>query len=193
MTAITRLYDSYAQAQVVLRNLKAAGIADSEISVVANRTGAGIEEENSNTATGASLGAVAGGGAGLLAGLGMMAIPGVGPVVAAGWLAATLAGAAAGAASGGIIGALTEIGHTPEDAELYAEGLRRGGTIVTVRTESRREAEVKLIMDRTHPVDTGMRRDEYRNAGWSGFNSQAAPHTMSEAERERMRQAMRQD
>ena len=193
MTAITRLYDSYAQAQVVLRNLKAAGIADSEISVVANRTGAGIEEETSNTATGASLGAVAGGGAGLLAGLGMMAIPGVGPVVAAGWLAATLAGAAAGAASGGIIGALTEIGHTPEDAELYAEGLRRGGTLVTVRTDSRRDAEVELIMDRTRPVDTGMRRDEYRSAGWRGFDSQAAPHTMSEAERERMRQAMRQD
>ena len=145
------------------------------------------------TATGATLGAVAGGGAGLLAGLGMMAIPGVGPVVAAGWLAATLAGAAAGAASGGIIGALTEIGHTPEDAELYAEGLRRGGTLVTVRPASRRESEVTVIMDRSHPVDTGLRRDEYRKAGWSGFDPKAAPPKMSDVERDRMRQTMSRD
>ena len=191
MTAITRLYDSYAHAQVVLHDLKVAGIADSDISVVANQKGAGIEE-SSNTATGASLGAVAGGGAGLLAGLGMMAIPGVGPVVAAGWLAATLAGAVAGAASGGIIGALTEIGHSPEDAELYAEGLRRGGTLVTVRAESRRQSEIEMIMDRARPVNTGLRRDEYRNAGWSGFDPKAAPHAMSDVERERMRQSMTQ-
>lgn len=192
MTTITRLYDSYAHARIVIRDLKAAGIADSDISVVANQAGASIEEETSNTATGASLGAVAGGGAGLLAGLGMMAIPGVGPVVAAGWLAATLAGAVAGAASGGVIGALTELGHTPEDAELYAEGLRRGGTLVTVRADSRRETEIALIMDRSQPVDTGLRRDEYRNAGWSGFDPAAAPHTMSDVERERMRQAKHQ-
>ena len=193
MTPITRLYDSYAHAQIVIQDLKAAGIADTEISVVANRNATGIEDEASNTGTGASIGAIAGGGAGLLAGLGIMAIPGVGPVVAAGWLAATLAGAVAGAASGGIIGALTEIGHTPEDAELYAEGLRRGGTMVTVRTAARREAEVEKIMDKSKPVNTVARRDEYRTAGWSGFDPKAAPHTMTDVERERMRQAMRQD
>lgn len=193
MTPITRLYDSYAHAQTVIQDLKAAGIADTEISVVANRNATGIEDESSNTGTGASIGAIAGGGAGLLAGLGIMAIPGVGPVVAAGWLAATLAGAVAGAASGGIIGALTEIGHTPEDAELYAEGLRRGGTMVTVRTAARREAEVEKIMDKSKPVNTVARRDEYRTAGWSGFDPKAAPHTMTDVERERMRQAMRQD
>ena len=193
MTAITRLYDSYAHAQIVVRDLKAAGFADNVISVVANPKAAGIEEDSSNTATGASIGAVAGGGAGLLAGLGLMAIPGVGPVVAAGWLAATLAGVVAGAASGGIIGALTEIGHTPEEAEIYAEGLRRGGTLVTVRPQSSREAEVERIMDRSSPVDTGLRRDEYRTGGWSGFDPKATPHTPSDLERERMRQSMTHD
>jgi hypothetical protein len=55
-----------------------------------------------------------------------MAIPGVGPVVAAGWLVATLTGVAAGGAAGGVIGALTQSGVSKEDAEIYAEGLRRG-------------------------------------------------------------------
>ena len=101
MTAITRLYDSYGHAQGVLRDLKSAGISQSQISVVANPSAEGIEEETSNTTTGASVGAAVGGGAGLLAGLGLMAIPGAGPIVAAGWLVATLTGAVAGAASGG--------------------------------------------------------------------------------------------
>ena len=191
MTPITRLYDSYATAQVVVQDLKSAGVADSEISVVANSAATEVDHEPSNTAAGASLGAVAGGGAGLLAGLGMLAIPGVGPVVAAGWLAAMLTGAVAGAASGGIIGALTEIGHTHEDAEVYAEGLRRGGTLITVRTEDRRQAEVEAIMDRSSAVNTRARRDEYQNAGWSGFDPDAAPHTMSDIERDRIRQASR--
>ncbi|MGF6178734.1 hypothetical protein ABIE33_007054 [Ensifer sp. 4252] len=60
-----------------------------------------------------------------------MASPGVGPVVAAGWLAATAAGAIAGSAVGGIIGALTDSGVPEEDAHVYAEGVRRGETLVT--------------------------------------------------------------
>ena len=73
------------------------------------------------------------GTAGLLAGLGLLAIPGLGPVVAAGWLAATAVGAAAGAATGGVVGALTEAGVSREDADSYAEGVRRGGTLVSAR------------------------------------------------------------
>ena len=74
-----------------------------------------------------------GGTAGLPAGLGLLAIPGLGPVVAAGWLAATAVGAAAGAATGGIVGALTEAGVSEEEAHSYAEGVRRGGTLVSAR------------------------------------------------------------
>ena len=68
---------------------------------------------------------------GLLTGLGLMAIPGVGPVVAAGWLVATLAGAAAGGVTGGAVGALTEAGISKDEADVYAEGLRRGGAVVS--------------------------------------------------------------
>src|SRR6201988_4752355 len=93
----------------------------------------GVDDRAESAGKGAGIGAGIGGTAGLLAGLGLLAIPGLGPVVAAGWLAATAVGAAAGAATGGIIGALTEAGVSEEDAHTYAEGVRRGGTLVSAR------------------------------------------------------------
>ena len=185
MTTISRLYDSNAHAQSVVGGVKALGIPAGDVSMIANRHAVDVDDETSGAAKGAGVGAVVGGGAGLLAGLGIMAIPGVGPVVAAGWLAATLAGVVAGTASGGLIGALTDIGHTRDDAEVYAEGLRRGGTLVTVRTNSGRDAEITAVMDRSNPVDTTARRSEYRDAGWKGYDPNAAPHTATDTDRNR--------
>lgn len=190
MTTISRLYDSNAHAQSVVGDVKALGIPAGEISMIANRNAVGVDVESSGAAIGATVGAAVGGGAGLLAGLGIMAIPGVGPVVAAGWLAATLAGVVAGTASGGLIGALTDIGHTKDDAELYAEGLRRGGTLVTVRTNSHRDAEIAAVMDKSNPVDTTARRSEYRNGGWKGYDQNAVPHSVTDAERDRQSGSM---
>ena len=86
---------------------------------------------------GAGAGVVLGGAGGLLAGLGLLAIPGIGPVVAGGWLLATAAGAAAGAilggAAGGIIGALVAGGVPEADAHVYSEAIRRGGSLVTAK------------------------------------------------------------
>ena len=109
MKTLSRVYDSYDQAQSVVRDLESSGVSSSNISLVANKY-VSEEYENvtdaSSAASGAGIGAAVGGGAGLLAGLGMIAIPGIGPVVAAGWLAATALGAVAGSATGGLIGAL---------------------------------------------------------------------------------------
>ena len=102
--------------------------------------------------TGATLGTLVGGGAGLLAGIGALAIPGIGPIVAAGWLVAALTGAGVGAAAGGLLGALTQAGIGEEQAEVYAEGVRRGGNLVTVRTDDSRATEVEAIMQR-HNAD----------------------------------------
>src|SRR5437868_1779001 len=105
---ITRLFDSRAEAERAVNELETAGIDSDDISLIApNRTAtgearsfAGEDGKASETAEGAGKGALAGGAiggaAGLLAGLGMLAIPGIGPVVAAGWLVSTAAGAAAG-------------------------------------------------------------------------------------------------
>lgn len=93
---ITRSYDSYATARSVVEQLEAAGVSSNDISVV-GRDG---ETGETNAGEGAGIGAGIGGAAGLLAGIGLLAIPGIGPVVAAGWLASTAAGAIAGAAAG---------------------------------------------------------------------------------------------
>ena len=115
------------------------------------------DDRTSNTAgdagKGAGVGAALGGGAGLLTGLGLMAIPGVGPVVAAGWLIATAVGAAAGAvaggAVGGMIGALTASGVSEDDANVYAEGVRRGGTLVTAHVDDQRVSQAREILQRS--------------------------------------------
>lgn len=177
---ITRLYDSHADAQQVVTDLETAGIPRDDISVVANNRDDWHRTDNdtgTGAATGATAGAVIGGGAGLLAGLGALAIPGLGPVVAAGWLVSTLAGAvaggAAGAATGGIIGSLTNEGVPEREAHVYAEGVRRGGSLVTVRTDDIRAATAERIMDARRPADWTERDRAYRSEGWERFDPNA--------------------
>ena len=128
-----------------------------------------------------------GGGAGLLAGLGLLAIPGLGPVVAAGWLAATAVGAAAGAVTGGIVGALVDAGTPEEHAHVYSESIRRGGTLVSARVPDHDEARIQAILDKYQPIDPVARGAEYRKAGWKSFDPKAPPYTLSQAEIERSR------
>ena len=138
---IARLYDEYEDAAQAVRDLEAAGIPHDDISLVANNErnrvfGPGVisgTEAVPGAEIGAGVGAVAGGGAGVLAGLGLLAIPGVGPVVAAGWLVALAVGAVGGAAAGGLLGGLVGAGVSDEHAEVFVEGVRRGGTLVTDR------------------------------------------------------------
>src|SRR5204863_3194747 len=120
----------------------------------------------------------------LLAGLGIMAIPGLGPVVAAGWLASTAAVAAVGGATGGIIGALTEAGVDDTDAHVYAEGVRRGGTLVTARVPDADRSRVEAILDRS-AVNVQERARMYEEGGWSRFDPDAPPYTPEEVRRER--------
>ena len=160
----TSLYDTYDDAAQTVRDLEAANVPPDSISIMANNadnryapTDAPKTEAATGAGAGASIGTVIGGGAGLLAGLGVLAIPGVGPVVAAGWLVSMLVGAVAGAgvgaASGGVIGAMTEAGVSPAHAHVYAEGVRRGGTLVTARVDETQAIVVDGIMRQHHPVD----------------------------------------
>jgi uncharacterized membrane protein len=162
-TTITRLYDRYDDGNDALHDLIEAGVPREDISIVANTADeeSAAAHESSHAAEGAGAGAGIGGvlgcGAGLLAGLGVISIPGLGPVVAAGWLISTaaglVAGAAAGAAAGGIVGALTEAGVSEDHAQVYAEGLRQGGTLLTVRVDDAYADEVKAAMDAHGPID----------------------------------------
>lgn len=131
-------------------------------------------EAGSGAGAGASIGTVLGGGAGLLAGLGLLAIPGVGPVIAAGWLVATAVGAGVGAGAGGLLGSLVGAGVDESEAHVYAEGVRRGDTLVTVRADESQRDSVEEIMARYNAVDATARGPEYRAGGWERFD-EAAP------------------
>jgi hypothetical protein len=130
----------------------------------------------SDAAKGAGIGGALGGGAGLLAGLGLLAIPGLGPVVAAGWLAATAVGAAAGAATGGIVGALVDAGVDREHADVYSESVRRGCTMVSVRARDEDAARIEAVLATYKPIDPVTRGAEYRKTGWQSFDEKAPPY-----------------
>ncbi len=168
---ITALFDDYDDAVEAVGQLKEAGITDTDISLVSGRSStrsATDDDTISDAGKGAAIGGAIGGGAGLLAGLGMLAIPGLGPVVAAGWLASTLAGLAAGAATGGLVGALVDAGLTEDEAHAYAEGIRRGGTMVTARVDESLADPVLDILAAEGTVNMGQRTAQWRNEGWSG-------------------------
>lgn len=173
---ITRSYDDYATASAVVRDLETAGFAADDVSLIGRRDDGDTDADDGNTGEGAGIGAGVGGAAGLLAGLGMVAIPGIGPVVAAGWLATTFAGAAAGAVAGSVIGALTSAGVDEKDAHVYAESVKRGGSVVSVRTSESRAAEAEAILDGASPIDRASRRADYEREGWTQFDANASPY-----------------
>jgi hypothetical protein len=188
---IARLFDEYEDAAHAVRELEAAGIPHDDISIVANNAGNRIrtaDETSGNEAVpgaeiGAGVGAVAGGGVGVLTGLGLLAIPGVGPVVAAGWLVALAVGAAGGAAAGGLLGGLVGAGISDEHAEVFVEGVRRGGTLVTVRVADGGVAGVDAILDR-NAVDPVSRRAEYAASGWSSYDPKGSVVTEADIDRQ---------
>lgn len=182
MSTHTRLYDSWSDAMSVVDRLRAARISNDDISVISpesdeNRVSDGAEA----TAAGSGIGAVLGGGAGALAGVGLLAIPGLGPIVATGWFVSTLAGLAAGAVAGGVAGgivdALTSSGLSSEEAEVYAEAIRRGGTMITVKVDDSQDALVARLLDETPPVDIEERERVYREGGWTGYDPDVVPPT----------------
>jgi hypothetical protein len=154
MITLSRLYPDGATASAVVDELKAAGLPEDDIGIIASshsltrpmvnadlentgdvidRDGDGRDDRGEMVNKSAGIGAALGGAAGLLAGLSAFVLPGIGAVVAAGWLVSALAGAVAGGAAGGVVGALIEAGASENDAAGYAEGVKRGGTLVTIR------------------------------------------------------------
>ena len=156
MRMIAHSYDTYDHAVRVVNALEAAGVPHDDISLMSgdkdrqiatNFKGDTTDATSTGAGTGATLGTVLGGGAGLLAGIGSLAIPGVGPVVAAGWLIATLTGAGVGAAAGSLLGSLTGAGVDEADAKEYTDHVGRGGTLVTVRASDEMAPQVEYILE----------------------------------------------
>lgn len=195
MKNVVGLFDNMQDAEAVVRDLRDAGVGDADISfagrnqdTAASDTGDYVAEGHSEAAEGAGFGAtggtVVGGLTGLLVGLGALAIPGVGPVIAAGTLATALGsaalGAGIGAATGGLLGALVGAGIPEEDANLYSEGIRRGGALVMAQVDDSMVDTALDIMERHNVVDIDERGGEYRQSGWSRFDANE-PYTTSAA------------
>ncbi|MEO6216623.1 MAG: general stress protein [Sphingomonas sp.] len=180
---VTGLFDNYDDAERAVNALESAGVSHDNISIVANNARGNhvVPDAASPVAhdagTGARVGAAVGGAGGLLAGLGLLVIPGLGPVVAAGWLGATLigalGGAAIGGAAGGLVGALTDAGVPVDDAHVYAEGVRRGGSLVTAKVDDSQISTARSILADHRNVDVSERRNAYRQEGWNGFDEKA--------------------
>lgn len=214
---LTRLFDNYADAESAVRDLEAMGVPHSDISIVANDSGGsrsttiggavnnaanttaeaghetaqavGHSDDQGDVSRGASTGALLGGAGGLLAGLGLLAIPGLGPVVAAGWLLSTAAGAGigalGGAATGSVVGSLKNAGHTDEEANVYSEGVRRGSTLVSARVADSMGDQAVALFGRYNGVDASSRGSAYRGSGWSTFDEKAPPYTADQIASER--------
>src|SRR5437588_13076505 len=135
---------THGQAERIVEQLQAEGFAASEISVLMPDTG-GTRDVGHVKATkapeGATTGAATGGVIGLLAGIGALAIPGVGPFIAAGPIMAALSGAAVGAATGGVVGGLIGLGIPEIEAKRYEEKLKRGNYLIAVHTDESEDVD----------------------------------------------------
>ncbi len=164
-TTVNGLFDDRNDAASAVSEIKAAGISKDEISIVTNKVdgqsaqrsaGDRMVDNNmaeSGTGDGALIGGVLGGGAGLLAGLGTIVIPGLGPLLGVGWLITTAIGAAVGASGGGLIGALVGAGVDNDDAQVYVDRIRTGGTLVSVRVADADVDAIAAIMSKYNGID----------------------------------------
>jgi hypothetical protein len=159
--AVFGIYTTVAAADVATDTLVKSGFPASAVSVLMpeNLGSKPIATEKSSkapegAATGAGSGAVLGGTLGLLAGIGALAIPGVGPLIAAGPIMAALAGVGVGGAVGGLTGALIGMGIPEYEAKRYEGYLKKGGILLSVHCDTSDEiSRAKEILKNTHAED----------------------------------------
>src|SRR6202163_1965829 len=160
-TSVFGIYTSYANVEKAVDGLKAAGFSNRDISVLFPES-AGTKDSAVAKATkapegataGAGTGVVLGGAMGWLLGVGALAIPGLGPFIAAGPIMAALAGAGVGGAVGGVTGALVGMGIPEYEAKRYEGRLQKGGILVSVHCDTSEEVKrAKDILQRTGAED----------------------------------------
>jgi uncharacterized membrane protein len=186
METVVGLFDNHQDAERAVDALKKAGFKDEGISLLARQDtiktdpeGRPPDKAKDNALKSAAGGGVVGGLAGLLVGIGSVVVPGLGPVIAGGALATllgtTAAGAGIGAAAGGVIGTLTGMGVSQEEAQLYAEGVKRGGLLVIAQVEAGQVEMADTIMIESNAVDLKRAEKEWKNTGWAQFDESEDP------------------
>lgn len=174
---IVGVFASEHDASNAIQDLKDLGYRADDISVL-GKNKADIDTIHDETgtkapegiATGAATGGVLGGVAGLLAGLGALAIPGIGPILAAGPIVATLTGAAVGAGTGGLVGGLIGLGIPEDEAKEYNSHVKSGHILVMVEADNNRNGQVYTVFRNHHSLNASY----YKNhEGVTNLNSDA--------------------
>ncbi|KRQ09108.1 hypothetical protein ACNJX9_12505 [Bradyrhizobium sp. DASA03076] len=201
MPTVCRFYDDYADGNRVILSLDIEGGPVSDASLVSNNCDAWyigavasnlvpLRKHSETTVAGPSIkDASAGAGGGATVGtaarlITMLVVPGIGPVVGVGWLAAILGGMAAGGVTGGLLSALTNAGINEEGAHVLVEGVRRGGTLVAARAAQEDVPRIEPLMN-CRAVNLEERSEIYRKAGWLAFDPKAPPYTADQVRCER--------
>ena len=167
-TAAFGIYPSNSAAEAAVDQLVAAGFSNQDVSVLmADRKGSKDFAAEKNTkapegaTTGAGVGGAVGGTLGLLAGLGALAIPGVGPLIAAGPIMGALAGLGAGGAVGGLVGALVGLGIPEYEAKRYQGRVKDGGVLISVHCATSDQIKAaKATLERTGGEDISSAGEE---------------------------------
>ena len=178
-TAVFGIYSSRGQVEMAVDHLRAAGFRAQDISILfpdnVGTKDLGHEKHSKapeGTAAGATSGAVIGGTLGWLVGIGALAIPGLGPFIAAGPLMAALGGAAMGGAVGGLTGALIGMGIPEYEAKRYEGLIKEGGILLSVHSDSHEWTKrAKDILDNTGATEvasTSEAKGDYANANRPG-------------------------
>lgn len=185
---IVGLYDTFDQARSTVEDLVSSGFDRDSISLVAHDADQRYAQEygarspdDDMTEEGVVGGGVAGAVIGGIAGLALA------PFFAFGPIAGALVGAGVGAAGGGLAGGLVGAGVDEEDAQAYAEGVRRGGTLVSVESPEDMTNDAVRIMNQHDPVDVEQRSAHWRESGWTGYDPDAEPYTTDQIQEERAR------
>jgi len=191
-STVVGLFDSRDHAVSAVNDLIKKGIDRNRVSVVAADPAGKLYREHVNdegniapegAASGLTSGAIVGGLLGVLIGAGLIFVPA--GVLAAGPIAGLIAGGAAGAATGGILGGLIGVGIPKEHADVYAESVRRGGTLVMVQAAGNEVDVVREVLDRDGAVDIEERGAHYRSQGFAGYDANAPVYTEEQVVTER--------
>ncbi len=198
-TAVFGIYATPGTAEAAVDHLLARGFSNAAISVLLpddESTRAFAHEKNTKapegTATGVTAGGVVGGTLGLLAGIGTLAIPGVGPLIAAGPIMATLAGVGVGGAVGGLIGALVGMGIPEYEAKRYEGAVKGGGILLSVHCDTSEQVDLaKVALKETGARDISSSTEANSNdtsGGRATFGniSERAPLSTPPLDRERI-------
>jgi len=191
MKTVVGLFDDFSMAQHVVKDLQDAGFRRDDISLIANDATnryatykeTAVANEDVSAGEGAAFGTVVGALTGALASLGSLVIPGVGLAVVAGPIIGALTGAVAGGVTGGVVAALIDSGVSEEEAPYYAEGVRRGGTLITVKASDTDASRAREILSRHGAVNIKERSTNWKESGWAGYDANAKPYSAAEVDK----------